>query len=88
LKIKIAPTAKSCIRQALGQLLEYGLYPDHQRAEKLVVVGDGKATPEDLAYLGYLRKKFGLPIYYQRADHPALRGAALSMLSQTEAIGA
>src|SRR5687767_1841500 len=27
-EIKIAPTAKRCIREALGQLLEYGIYPD------------------------------------------------------------
>jgi hypothetical protein len=70
-EIKIAPTAKSCIRQALGQLLEYGIYPDQRRANKLVVVGDGKATPDDLAYLRHLRNKFGLPIYYRRWDWKA-----------------
>jgi hypothetical protein len=65
-EIKIAPTAKSCIRQAMGQLIEYAMYPDQQRAKKLVVVGDGEATSDDLGYLSHLRKKFGLPIYYQR----------------------
>jgi hypothetical protein len=67
-EIKIAPTAKSCIRQALGQLLEYGMYPAQRRAKKLVVVGDGNATPDDLAYLGFLRKTYGLPIYYRGWD--------------------
>jgi hypothetical protein len=67
-EIKTAPTAKSCIRQAMGQLLEYGIYPDHQRAEKLVVVGDGEPTLDDLAYLRHLRGKFSLPIHYRQWD--------------------
>jgi hypothetical protein len=65
-EIKIAPTAKSCIRQAIGQLLEYDLYPDRKRSSKLVVVGDGPATEYDEVYLQHLRKKFGIPISYRR----------------------
>jgi hypothetical protein len=65
-EIKIAPTAKQCIREALGQVLEYGIYPDSLRATKLVVVGDGPPTNDDRKYLEYLREKFALPICYQQ----------------------
>jgi len=65
-EIKIAPTAKSCIRQALGQLLEYSHYPDQSRAERLVVVGDGEPREGDIAYLRHIRENFKIPIYYQR----------------------
>jgi hypothetical protein len=65
-EIKMAPAAKSCIRQAIGQLLEYDLYPDRKRNSQLIVVGDGPAFPDDLAYLGHLRERFQIPIFYHR----------------------
>jgi hypothetical protein len=64
-EIKIAPTAKSCIREALGQLLKYAHYPDQSRAERLIVVGDGEPTLGDMAYLRYIRTSFKLPVYYR-----------------------
>ena len=65
-EIKIDVTAKKCIRNALGQLLEYSSYPAEQRAQKLVVVGDAPATNDDGNYLRYLREQYSLPIYYAR----------------------
>lgn len=65
-EIKIAPTAKRCVREALGQLLEYGIYPDKLRANKLVIVGDGAPTGDDQRYLKHLRERFGLPIQYRQ----------------------
>jgi hypothetical protein len=65
-EIKIAPTAKRCIREALGQLLEYGIYPERLRATKLVIVGDGAPAGDDRRYLSHLREKFGLPVLYQQ----------------------
>ena len=65
-EIKMAPTAKSCIREALGQLFEYNMYPGQQRASEMVIVGEGPATPDDQAYLTYLRKEFEIPVRYIR----------------------
>jgi hypothetical protein len=65
-EIKIAPTAKGCIREALGQLLEYGVYPDSLRATKIVIVGDGAPTADDCKYLNCLRERFALPLGYQQ----------------------
>lgn len=63
-EIKTANTAKACVREAIGQLLEYGYYPGEERASKLIVVGDQELRPDDHAYIVYLRNKFSLPIFY------------------------
>ena len=65
-EIKTDSNAKRCIRNALGQLLEYSSYPPEKRAEKLVVVGDAWATEDDRSYLRHLRETYSLPIYYAR----------------------
>jgi hypothetical protein len=63
-EVKTHPTAKACIRDALGQLLEYAVYPKAKRADRLVVVGDGKPTREDAQYLRHLRAHLPLPVHY------------------------
>ena len=63
-EIKTDVTAKKCIRNAIGQLLEYSSYPAEQRANKLVVVGDTPAMENDQNYLKFLRQKYSLPIFY------------------------
>lgn len=63
-ELKTEPTARMCIRQAIGQLLDYSHYPRSKFADCLVVVGEAPATHEDRAYLDILRRKFGLPIQY------------------------
>ena len=65
-EIKTEMTAKRCIRQAMGQLLEYAHYGGNSRAGRLVVVGDAEPTEDDRAYLVSLRRKYNLPIYYSR----------------------
>jgi hypothetical protein len=68
-EIKTASTARACIRQALGQILEYSYWPGHQRAAKLVVVGSTVASAEEIRYIEYLRDTFGLPLEYQAIAH-------------------
>ena len=65
-EIKTDVTAKQCIRNVLGQLLEYSSYPAERRAQKLVVVGDAPATDGDRSCLRYLREQYSLPINYAR----------------------
>jgi hypothetical protein len=65
-EIKTAPTAKACIREAFGQLLEYGHYFKKNAANRLVVVGSRIATPEDRAYLKHLRQLYRIPLWYRR----------------------
>ena len=63
-ELKTEPTAKMCIRLAIGQLLEYSNYPHSKAADRLVVVGEAPATEDDQAYLTVLRERFQLPIHY------------------------
>ena len=64
IEIKTDPSARTCIRNAIGQLLEYSMYPPAKRADQLVVVGDAPANADDLAYLQHLRSQYSLPIFY------------------------
>lgn len=67
-EIKVCESAQHCIRQAIGQLLEYSYWPNVDRATKLVVVGEAKLDQDAQNYLNTLQNKFGLPIQYQRFD--------------------
>ncbi|MBH0002409.1 hypothetical protein [Pseudoalteromonas sp. SWYJZ12] len=65
-EIKTNSTLKLCIREALGQLLEYGYWDSDVVPQKLVVVGDHSVNEVAIKYLRKLRDEFNLPIYYQR----------------------
>ncbi|SAL24686.1 hypothetical protein AWB71_01332 [Caballeronia peredens] len=66
IEIKTASTAKRCIREALGQVLEYSCYSNKQLADELLVVGEAAPNDEDKKYLIHLRKHFKLPLYYSQ----------------------
>ena len=65
-EIKTDGTVKHCVREAIGQLLEYAHYPDCARSNELVVVGDAPPSESDRSYLAFLREQYDLPIHYQR----------------------
>lgn len=65
-EIKMATSVRRCVRDALGQLLDYAHFPSDSRAERLVVVGDVFPKQNDKEYLGYLRTTYKLPVYYAR----------------------
>ena len=64
-EIKTAHTAKACIRQAIGQLLEYSFWPKNKEASRLVVVGEPVLDDEAYQYIEYLKRRFRLPIDYE-----------------------
>ena len=63
-EIKTARSPRDCIRQALGQLLEYTCWPGSGSLVEMYVVGLTAPDSRTLAYLERLRGKFGLPVYY------------------------
>lgn len=63
-EIKTAASARLCIRQALGQLMEYAYYPNVNWAQKLVVVGTGKKDDNIKAYIKKLNTDFHINIDY------------------------
>ena len=70
-EIKTASTVRACIRQALGQILEYSYWPGHQQAKRLIVVGEPEATKEEEEYINRLRDEFNLPIEYRQFKPPS-----------------
>ena len=67
-EIKTGLSAQSCIREALGQLLEYSYWPGAQLAARLVIVGEPPLDKNARAYLETLRKQLSLPVEYRRFD--------------------
>ena len=65
-EIKTASSPRACLREALGQLLEYAFWPGAKPATRLVVVGEGEMDDDAAHYLSQLRQRFGLPIEYEQ----------------------
>lgn len=64
-EIKTANSPRACIRQAIGQLLEYAFWNDAQNVTRLVVVGETALDKDGEKYLRTLRKRFSLPVEYE-----------------------
>ena len=65
-ELKTGLSARSCIREAFGQLMEYSFWPGSQKAKRLVIVGEPAYDAEAKVYIRKLRRKFSLPIEYQQ----------------------
>lgn len=63
-EIKTASTALGCIRQGLGQLLEYANYYTHEKPIQLTIVGEPKSTKSDEIYLRKLNNELNIPVKY------------------------
>lgn len=64
-EIKTALTPRACLREAIGQLLEYGLWPGAHKPARFIVVGEGVLDYEAKEYLRRLRTHFSLTIEYE-----------------------
>lgn len=61
-------TPKICIRGALGQIMEYAYWPESERAEKLIIIGDTSPDNDAKRYIQHIRDKFHIPVYYRSLD--------------------
>ena len=68
IEIKTEYSVKGCIRNALGQLLEYAHYPNQENANKFLVIGSVSPNESDISYVQYLRKHYNFPIFYSQWD--------------------
>jgi hypothetical protein len=66
--VKTATSARACIREAIGQLLEYSLWPEAQFASRLVVVGEAALDEVATQYLANLKSYFNLPLEYEQQE--------------------
>jgi len=64
-EIKTALTPRTCLRHAIGQLLEYGYWPGAREPARFIVVGESPIDENGEEYLRRLRKTFSLPIDYE-----------------------
>jgi hypothetical protein len=65
-EIKTANSPRECIREAVGQLLEYSFWPGAQEAVRLIIGGECPIDEKGVSYLRSLKKRFALPIYYEQ----------------------
>jgi hypothetical protein len=64
-EIKTALTPRACLREAIGQLLEYGLWPGAQEPTRFIVVGETLIDKDGKEYLSRLKERFSLPMEYE-----------------------
>jgi hypothetical protein len=64
-EIKTALTPRACLREAIGQLLEYGFWPGAQEPARFIIVGENPIDDHGQEYLCRLRERFSLPIEYE-----------------------
>lgn len=65
-EVKIAWSDRICIREAIGQLLEYSLWPGAIPPAQIIVVGEPPLTDNGRAYLRLLNASFPIPIGYRQ----------------------
>ncbi|MCB9306304.1 MAG: hypothetical protein H6565_06880 [Lewinellaceae bacterium] len=65
-EIKTGSSAKACIREAIGQLLEYAYWGGKEHAKKLVIASEYELNIEGSKYLELLKNRFNIPIQYRR----------------------
>ncbi|GAB4044325.1 hypothetical protein [Spirosoma jeollabukense] len=67
-EIKTYSSLKKCIREAIGQLMEYSYWTTGQLAKELIIVTTSPADAETRSYMKNLRQTLNLPIWYQQFD--------------------
>ena len=63
-EVKTGSSAKSCIRQAIGQLFEYAFWNTANFKVDMIVAGEFEIDKTTLEYMKYLRCNFSIPISY------------------------
>lgn len=64
-EVKIGHSAKNCIRQALGQIIEYSFNFETSKQKKLIIIGNHPLTPADLSYVEFISQNLFLPIEFE-----------------------
>lgn len=67
-EIKTYNSLKTSIREAIGQLLEYCLYPNVNEAEQMVIVSHVPPSPEMKEYINHIKKFITIPFFYIHFD--------------------
>ena len=65
-EIKTSLSARACIREGLGQILEYSYWEKGKEPEKLFIVGEPPLDAEADQYLQLVRRRFAIPVEYRQ----------------------
>jgi len=65
-EIKTALSPRACLREALGQLMEYAYWPGAREAKRLIICGESALDGDGGTYLRQLKNRFALPIDYEQ----------------------
>jgi hypothetical protein len=65
-EVKTAGSVRQCLREAIGQLLEYAFWPGATRPARLIVVGEPLPTKESDAYLEVLNASLPVRLEYHQ----------------------
>lgn len=69
-EIKTYNSLKTSIREAIGQLMEYSLWKNQNKAKQMIIITQPHKDIENVKiYFSHLRDAFNLPIYYQSYDY-------------------
>ena len=66
IELKSSSDARTAIRQAIGQLLDYAFFKDGASRSELIVVGQGHLSSKAARFLAVLRRRFRIPLQYRR----------------------
>ena len=72
-EVKTASTARQCVREAIGQLLDYGCGPGGLDASELYVVGEPDLDAGTADYIERLNQRFPVPLGYRTIRLEGLR---------------
>jgi hypothetical protein len=67
-EIKTYPSAKTSIREALGQLLEYRFDTGIVQPVEMIIISHIPADDSIIRYMEYLRERYKIPLYYRFFD--------------------
>ncbi len=65
-EIKTAHSPRACLREAIGQIMEYAYWPGAQEASRLIICGEAALDEEGVTYLRHLNERFRLPFAYEQ----------------------
>jgi hypothetical protein len=74
-EVKMAANVQFCIREALGQLLEYGYKGGKKHADKLIIAGEFPIEQKSEMFIKYLQANFSIPISYYQIKIPKVKKA-------------
>jgi hypothetical protein len=67
-EIKTALSPRACIREALGQVMEYAYWPLANEAVRLIICGETALDEDGATYLQTLQQRFRLPVAYEQIE--------------------